>query len=76
MHENQLLQKYESLSRSAPFICIGDCAMSTEDATEPSIVANRGDSKLTDNSLIAHLATIMRLEHIGILLGSGASVDV
>lgn len=50
--------------------------MSTEDATEPSIVAYRGDSKLTDNSLRAHLATILRLEHVGLLLGSGASVGV
>jgi hypothetical protein len=50
--------------------------MSTEEAIDPSIVAFRGDSKLTDDSLRAHLATILRLEHVGLLLGSGASVAV
>jgi hypothetical protein len=50
--------------------------MSTDETTGPSIVAFRGDSRLTDDSLRAHLATILRLEHIGLLLGSGASVDV
>ena len=50
--------------------------MSTEKATEPSLVAYRGDSRLTDDSLRAHLATILRLEHVGLLLGSGASVNV
>lgn len=42
----------------------------------PDIVAYRGDSKLSDDALRAHLATILRLEHIGLLLGAGASVDL
>lgn len=41
-----------------------------------TVVAIRGDSKLNDESLRAHLANILRLEHVGLLLGAGASVGL
>jgi hypothetical protein len=41
-----------------------------------TVIAYRGESKLTEESLRAHLATILRLEHIGLLLGAGASVGL
>lgn len=50
--------------------------MSVSATKTPDIVAFRGDSKLSDDSIRAHLATILRLEHVGLLLGAGASVDV
>jgi hypothetical protein len=41
-----------------------------------SIVANRGGSPLTDeNELRAHLASLLRLENVGLLLGAGASTS-
>lgn len=42
----------------------------------PDVIAYRGDSKLNEDALRAHLATILRLEHVGLLLGAGASVDL
>lgn len=39
-----------------------------------SLCAFRGTTKLTENTLRAHLASILRLENIGVLLGAGASV--
>ncbi|MEY2724695.1 MAG: hypothetical protein RLZZ458_562 [Planctomycetota bacterium] len=45
-----------------------------EQETNRETIAWRGDSRLTEDSLRAHLATVLRLEHIGVLLGAGASV--
>ena len=39
-----------------------------------SFCAFRGTTKLTEDTLRAHLASILRLENIGVLLGAGASV--
>lgn len=39
-----------------------------------SFCAFRGTTKLTENMFRAHLASILRLENIGVLLGAGASV--
>lgn len=39
-----------------------------------SIVCVRGDSKLDEKDLRAHLAAMLRLENVAVLLGSGASV--
>ncbi|MCO8123316.1 SIR2 family protein [Stieleria sp. TO1_6] len=45
-------------------------------ASETEVIAFRGDSKLDEEALRAHLAAVLRLEHIGVLLGAGASVGV
>ncbi|TWT80491.1 hypothetical protein CA13_19100 [Planctomycetes bacterium CA13] len=45
-------------------------------ASQKKIVAFRGDSKLDEEALRAHLAAVLRLEHIGVLLGAGASVGM
>jgi hypothetical protein len=56
------------------------CKQALEGCTESkqftSVVAYRGSSSLDEESLRAHLATVMRLEHIGVLLGAGASVNL
>lgn len=46
--------------------------MTTEDQT---IAARRGNTWLSDLELQAHLATLLRLENIGVFLGAGASLD-
>ena len=48
--------------------------MNAKQETHQKPIAFRGDSILTEDSLRAHLATVLRLEHIGVLLGAGASV--
>ena len=39
------------------------------------LVAYRGETQLEENNLQAYLASLLRLENIGVLLGAGASVD-
>ena len=38
--------------------------------------AYRGENKISEDELKAYLASLMRLENVGVLLGSGASADV
>lgn len=39
-----------------------------------SLVATRGDQPISDEDLCVHIASLLRLENVGVLLGAGASV--
>jgi hypothetical protein len=41
----------------------------------PALVAKRGNQWLTRETLEAHLATLLRVEHVAMLLGSGTSIE-
>lgn len=41
-----------------------------------SFIAMRGDEKITPDDLKAHIASLLRLENVGVFLGAGASVGV
>jgi hypothetical protein len=49
---------------------------SVNDIPDRKVIAYRGDSQLDEEALRAHLASALRLEHIGVLLGAGASVGM
>lgn len=51
--------------------------MDTSPSSGPAqIVAFRGNTKLNDVSLQAHMAALLRLEHIGLFLGAGTSLGL
>lgn len=39
----------------------------------PVLLATRGGNKISRDDLLAHIATLLRLENVGVFLGSGAS---
>lgn len=45
----------------------------TKTGTSSMVIARRGEQWMTEDEIRAHLASVVRLEHVGLFLGSGAS---